>query len=322
MSPRRRTRLRRSILLGLPLAALGAGAAYAYATYPRIGAMALRLNYGFERRRSGLRTETVDVDGLRMTYDVGGSEDAPTVVLVHGYTADRTLWPNFARTLTNYYRVIVPDLAGHGHTPFRDGDDFSGPGQADRLARMLDLLGVEDFHVLGNSMGGLIAAHLAHRHGGRVLSLGLCDAVGVSPDARSDAQQVLDRGEPNVFLLDSVEQFPRFYAMTMEKPPPAPRFVLDAMARYYVQRRAEFEEIFDAFYETDQLDDLLDDITAPAMIMWGSEDRLVHPDSVDVWAQLPDVREVKVYDGLGHMPMVERPRLSSEDYRAFLDSLG
>ena len=321
MSPRRRLRLRRSILFGLPLAALGAGAAYAYATYPRVGALAMRLNYSVERRRAGLSTETVDVDGLRMTYDEGGPVDAPTVVLVHGYTADRTLWPNFARTLTNYFHVIVPDLAGHGQTPFRDGDDFSGPGQADRLARMLDLLGIEDFHVFGNSMGGLIAAHLAHRHGDRVLSLGLCDAAGVTAESRSDAEQVLDRGEPNVFLLDSVEQFPRFYGMTMSQPPPAPKFVLDAMARYYVSRRDEFEEIFDAFYETDQLNDLLDDISAPTMIMWGDQDQLVHPSCVDVWAQLPDVREVKVYEGVGHMPMVEKPRRSSEDYRAFVDAL-
>ncbi|QWC84028.1 alpha/beta hydrolase [Nocardioidaceae bacterium] len=317
-----RLRTRGLLRFGLPLTLLGAGAAYAYATYPRIGAFAFRLNYAVERRRSGLSSRSVDVDGLRMAYDEGGSEDAPTVVLVHGYTADRTLWPNFARTLTNYFHVIVPDLAGHGETPFRDGDDFSGPGQADRLARMLDLLGVEDFHVFGNSMGGLVAAHLAHRHADRVLSLGLCDAVGATTEARSDAQQMLDRGEPNVFLLDSVDQFPRFYGMTMAKPPPAPKFVLDAMAKQYVDRRDQYEEIFDAFYETAQLDDLLSEITAPAMIVWGAQDQLVHPDSVDVWGRLPEVREVKVYEGVGHMPMVEIPRRSSEDYRAFLDSLG
>ena len=316
-----RSRTRRLLTLGLPLTLLATGVAYAYATYPRIGALALRLNYTVERRRAGLSTKSVDVDGLRMTYDEGGDLEAPTVVLLHGYTADRTLWPTFARTLTNYFHVIVPDLAGHGATPFRDGDDFSGPGQADRVARMLDLLGVEGFHVFGNSMGGLIAAHLAHRHGGRVLSLGLCDAAGVSPGSRSEAEQVLDRGEPNVFLIDSVSQFPRFYGMTMAKPPPAPKAVIDAMARYYVARRDEFEEIFDAFYETDQLDDLLAEIHAPTMIVWGAEDRLVHPDCVDTWGQLPDVRDVKVYEGIGHMPMVETPRRSSEDYRAFLASL-
>ncbi len=313
-------RARTRALLAVPAAALAAGAVAvaARATYPRVGALIYSAAARLDARRAGLSSHVVDVDGLATAYYEGGPLDAPTVLLIHGYSADRSVWANFAAKLTVDHHVVVPDLAGHGETPFRSGAGYSAPAQADRVAALMDALGIEDAHVMGNSMGGFVAAHLARTHAARVRSLCLSDAAGVRAPERSEAEKILDRGEPNVFLIDHPDMFAKFYAMTMAKPPFAPGLVKAAMAADYVRRRDELEEIFDDFFEQDLLNEHLATINVPVLVMWGSEDQLVHPSSAQVWVDgIAHARQV-TYDGIGHMPMVETPGRAARDYREFL----
>ncbi len=100
-----------------------------------------------------------------------------------------------------------------------------------------------------------------------------------------------------------------------------PGFVRAAMAHDYVARREQLAEILVGFRLGFLLDDHLAEITAPAYVMWGAEDRLVDPSAAAVWADgLPDATLV-TYDGIGHMPMVEIPARSAADYRTFLAGL-
>lgn len=273
-----------------------------------------------ESRLAHLRTRVVDVDGLAMSCYVGGRADGPVVVLLHGYSADRSVWVRFARHLAADYRVVIPDLAGHGATPHEPGADYSPPAQAARVAGLLDVLGVGSAHVMGNSMGGFVAAWFARAYPDRTLSVGLSDAAGLTSPTPSELDGMLDRGE-NPFELTHVRDFPAFYAMTMARPPVVPGFVRDAMAHDYVARREQLAEILVGFQHGFLLDDHLAEITPPAYVMWGSEDRLVDPSAAAVWVDgLPDATLV-TYDGIGHMPMVEIPARSAADYRAFLAGL-
>jgi len=270
-----------------------------------------------EARAYGLRERRVDVGDCSLALLEGGPADAPPVVLVHGYSADRVVWVRFARRLLREHRVIVPDLAGHGATGFTSGTGHSAPAQAARVATLLDRLGIDTAHVAGNSMGGFVAATLAVEHPERVASLLLSDAVGVTSPEPSEADLLIRRGR-NPFLLDSVADFPDFYAMTMARPPFLPGVLRAAVAADYVARREQLAEIFADFHGVATLDDRLGEITAPTLVMWGEEDRLVHPSTARTWAEgIPGARTVH-YAGIGHMPMLEAPRRSAADYRAFL----
>ena len=147
----------------------------------------------------------------------------------------------------------------------------------------MDRLGIDRAHVAGNSMGGFVAATLALAHPERVRSLLLSDAVGVASPEPSEAEMQIRAGR-NPFLLDDVADFPAFYAMTMARPPYVPGFVRAAIAADYVARRADYEEIFTDFFGVATLDDRLGEITAPTLVMWGEQDRLVHPSTARVWA--------------------------------------
>ncbi len=282
-----------------------------------LGARVLALATRVEARAYGLRERRVDVGDASLAVLEGGPTDAPVVVLLHGYTADRVVWMRFARHLLRDHRVVIPELAGHGASGFTTGTDFSGPAQAARVATLLGRLGVERADVAGNSMGGFVAAHLALAHPDLVRTLLLSDAVGVASPEPSDAELAFREGR-NPFLLDDVALFPEFYAMTMARAPFVPGFVRAAIAADYVARRDELEEIFDGFFGRDTLDDRLGEITAPTLVMWGEQDRLVHRSAAAVWAGGIAGARTVTYPEAGHMPMLELPRRTAADYRAFL----
>ena len=273
------------------------------------------------RLGAGLRGHTAEAGGFQIGYDEGGREHAASVLLIHGFSADRDVWTRFARGLRDHH-VIIPDLPGHGRTPFVAGAGYRAPAQADRMLALLDRLEIERVNVIGNSMGGFIAAALARRAPERVASLGLVDAAGLRVSAPSALSRMLEDGR-NPFLLDDPGQFDAFYAMTMAKGPYVPGIVRRAIAHEYVERRDQLSEIFTDFNTaSDMLDDHLAEIRAPTWVAWGRHDQLIDVSAARRYAEGIPGASLTIYEDLGHMPMFEAPRRSARDYRAFLSRLG
>ena len=305
----------------LILPALVAGAMLVLNLSPRAGAKAFTLAATSEAAAYGLHAQTADLGELRMAfYDGGPKAAAEAIVMLHGYSADKQVWPRFARPLLEKYRVIIPDLAGHGESGFNPAWNYSGPAQARRVALLMDKLGIQKAHIVGNSMGGFIAAHFALATPERTLSAGLIDPHGVASPQPSDMEKMLAAGK-NPFEVHSPAEFDRFYAMTMAQPPWLPRFMLSAMAADYMARREQLAVIFKGFHDSDALDSHLAGIKVPTLLLWGSKDRLIDVSSAKVWAAgLPNARLV-IEDGIGHMPMVEEPAKAAQIYQSFLSSL-
>ena len=283
----------------------------------RVGTGIRSLAGAATRRAAGLSTHTARVGELSVTYDEGGDAGRPTVVMLHGFSADRDVWGRFAGAMRDFH-VLIPDLAGHGHSTYTRGAGYSAPAQADRVVAFLDALGSERAHIIGNSMGGFITATVGRRAPERVASLALVDAAGVRSPELSVLERMLERGE-NPFLMEDVSQFDAFYAMTMAKMPFVPAIVRRAIGEDYVTRRDALAEIFADFHGQDLLTDHLSEIAAPTWIAWGRQDQLIHVSATGVWAGGLPRASVTIYDDLGHMPMLEAPRRLARDYRSFLD---
>lgn len=287
--------------------------------YAAMGEWLYRHGARLEARLYGLRTERITVDELPITLYRGGmSANGRKVLLLHGFTADRQVWPRFARHLLRQYDVIIPDLPGHGDTGFVPGLGYSAARQAERMVRLLDALGIERAHVIGNSMGGFIAARMGHSYADRLRSLVLIAPAGVTSPDPSDLDKMLAAGT-NPFEVKVPQDFHRLYPMTMAKPPRLPRIVLAAIAEHYRQQRSAFMEIFADFKDHDALDAELGHIAPPTLVMWGAHDRLLHVTAADKWAAgIPNARK-NVYQDLGHMPMVEAPARAAGEILAFLE---
>ncbi|MBB3221219.1 alpha/beta fold hydrolase [Pseudoduganella umbonata] len=143
------------------------------------------------------------------------------VLLGHSYLWDAAMWQPQIDVLSRHFRVIVPDLWGHGQSDpppdgTRDLDDL-----AEHHAALLDSLAIDACHVVGLSAGGMWAEALAQRHPGKVRKLVLMDTfVGEEPEAsRSVYMGMLARiereGEVAPELLDRI--VPMFFGPAIDR---------------------------------------------------------------------------------------------------------
>src|SRR5215471_2955553 len=112
-------------------------------------------------------------------HDVGSG---PPVLLIHGSGPGVSAWANWRTVLpllSTGYRVIAPDMIGFGYTQ-ADEVVFDIDRWLDQLVGLLNALGLESASIIGNSFGGAIALHFAHRHPERVQRLILMGPVGTS----------------------------------------------------------------------------------------------------------------------------------------------
>src|SRR3990167_1966874 len=174
-----------------------------------------------ERQRAGLSLKHISVGDLSIHYYEGGPSSAQTILMVHGFAANKDNWLRFARHLSQDYRVIALDLPGFGASDKPAGSYDVGT-QTERLASVVQALQIDKLHLIGNSMGGHISALYAARYPDQVLSLALLDNAGITSPQPSELMQRLQRGEPNPLVVRQPEDFQRLLEFVFVQPPYLP----------------------------------------------------------------------------------------------------
>ncbi|WER46136.1 alpha/beta fold hydrolase [Cupriavidus sp. WKF15] len=124
-------------------------------------------------------THRIHVDGVDLHVRVDGA-DGPWVVLAHALGANHTLWDATARHLCARYRVVRPDMRGHGSSSAPVGP-YAMMRLADDVAAIMDALQIPQAHFCGISVGGMIGQTLGVRHAERLLSLTLVATISHTP---------------------------------------------------------------------------------------------------------------------------------------------
>ena len=258
-----------------------------------------------------------------MTY-LERQGEGPVMLLLHGFSANKDTWIQFAAELPENYRLIVPDLAGHGDTPAPKGEDYNLIRQAERLNQLMANLNISKFHIAGNSMGGAISAIYASLYPQQVSSLTLIDAAGVDAPNQSEYMAALAEGKNPLIATDEAS-FEFRMDFVMSKAPPLPWPLRPALMRKTLARQQLNEDIFEDMMATrKQLEDtgfearLSEAVTMPTLIIWGDEDRVLDVSAVEVFKQKIPHAQVKIYEGIGHLPMVEIPEETAILYSEFV----
>jgi pimeloyl-ACP methyl ester carboxylesterase len=124
------------------------------------------------------RSRFVAVDGARIHYQEFGDRNAPTLLLIHGYTASVYAWKSAVLPLADAgFHVVAVDLIGFGYSEKPGWFDYSIASQARMVARFMNRLGIGRATLVGSSYGGAVAATLALDYPERVEKLVLVDAV-------------------------------------------------------------------------------------------------------------------------------------------------
>ena len=286
--------------------------------FPATQLAGLRL---LEQQRAGLGHQQLPVHNLNIHYYQGGSASGETLVLLHGFAADKDNWLRFSRHLTQDYRVIALDLPGFGDSDLPPGSYDVGT-QAERLADILDAMGIQQAHVLGNSMGGQIAALFAARYPDRVRSLALFANAGIDSPHKSELYRLLTNGAPNPLVVKQPQDFDNLLHFIFVEPPYLPESLKRYLGERSMAKAAHYERVFKQLVERSiPLEPELAKIQAPTLLLWGKQDRVLDVSSIEVMQPLLRKPSVVIMDNVGHAPMLERPEESALLYRQFLEGL-
>lgn len=126
---------------------------------------------------------------ISVHVQIEGPPGAPPLVLLHSLGTSLHVWDEQAAALSRSFRVIRPDLRGHGLTSATPGD-YDMPMLAGDVAALLDALRIAKAHIGGISIGGMIAQAFAARHPERVASLILCDTAMIIPTVENWRERI------------------------------------------------------------------------------------------------------------------------------------
>jgi pimeloyl-ACP methyl ester carboxylesterase len=242
----------------------------------------------------------------------------PPIVFIHGLSG---CWPNWLEQLPVFadsHRVIALDLPGFGHSPGAAGE-LSMPGYASLIDVLIGQLGLERATIVGNSMGGLIAAELAAAFPARVERLVLVSPAGLStyrnrltvralPAIRRLEQLLAVGAAWTASNSDVLARRPRMRELLLKGVIAHPGRLDGTLAAEQVRGAGTdgFLEGLEAIVDFD-LAPRLPLISCPTLIVWGTKDRLITVrDAPRFAAAIPGARKV-IYEDTGHVAMLERP---------------
>lgn len=130
---------------------------------------------------TSVQTRSISINGVNLHYDEAGSGH-PALLFVHGWTCDGTHWQRQVAEFSKDHRVIALDQRGHGESDKPD-QDYAIAGFADDLEAFIAATRLDRPVIVGHSMGGIIALHLARRNPEIARGLVLIDANIVPPPA-------------------------------------------------------------------------------------------------------------------------------------------
>ena len=247
----------------------------------------------------------------------GPSPDAPTVVLLHGWTATGSLnWTRTIAALSEHYRVIALDHRGHGRG-IRSDEPFTLEDCADDAVSLIDALGVRNAIFVGYSMGGPIAQLIWRRHRDRVTGLVLCATA-------ADFTTTPDHWPLVRALAEMRRVIPRSLRLQVARPlvgglvpdPEIRNEVLDAIRSHQERSIDEAGQEIRRFRSTSWIGE----IDVPVVVIVTERDRLVRPALQRQLAELiPGARLIEI--DAPHLAAFTRPDLTAGAVAAACDAI-
>jgi 3-oxoadipate enol-lactonase len=258
------------------------------------------------------------VRGIEIAYTDAGS--GPVVVLLHGFPFDRSMWRGQVEKLSDRFRVIAPDLRGHGGTTVTRGPSTMEE-MADDVAALLDELNVPRAVLCGLSMGGYVALAFFRSHPERVRALVLADTR-----PRADAEEARRTREQNALRALDEGMAPIVDAMlpkllsprTRECAPEVVARVREMMLGMNAEGAAA--ALRGMALRRDQTD-TLSKVDVPTLIVVGSEDAVTPPSDAEAMSALIEGSRLVRVEGAGHVSNVERPEEFDRALAEFLEGL-
>jgi len=308
--------IRRLKFLAIVAAVLGVGLGGCYLFAPQ---WLLSAEMARKAMAAHVETHSVQVGDTKWVYYEGGK--GPTLLLLHGFGADKNVWLEQLRLLTPNFHVIAPDLPGWGDSTRIDGASYNIDAQAARLQGFIATLRLQRVALVGHSMGGAIAGTYAADHPEHVAALALIDAFGLKTNENEFVRQSL--AGTNLFNYDDRAGFERATLLAFEKMPSIPGRFVDVMIKKNQSERAFHDRTFHELLDPSQylsVQNRLDRLTMPVLGLWCHDDKIIDISGLDSLRNgLSHASAISssVLSGCNHMPVLEKPEETARILGAF-----
>jgi pimeloyl-ACP methyl ester carboxylesterase len=256
-------------------------------------------------------------DDAEIFYDVAG--DGSPVILLHPFPVNHEFWLPLSPSLSSRYRLIIPDLRGHGESSLGQGPSTMQKHAAD-IARVMTAVGVDRAPLVGVSIGGYAIFEFWLRFRDRISALVLCNtkAAADTGDARNarleSARDVLGRGTEPFFegMLEKV-----LGETTRRSRPDLVEGALRMMRKMSAEDVAGVQR---GMAERPDSVSSLKTINVPTLIITGDEDKMTGVPEAEVMKQHIPRSQMRVVAKAGHYSPWEQPEEVGKLIRQFLDS--
>ncbi len=265
-------------------------------------------------RKAGVTKRSIKVGDRVVHYYEGG--EGPDLVLLHGMSDEKNSFVTAAGELTQSYRVVMPDLRGHGENEHDASLDHSISGQAQHVWSFLQALSIDRFYIGGNSMGGHTSAALTLKHPDAVQGLILVNAPGPRVD---DHLVYAGMTDP----LDTLEDFYALLDRVVHVRPTMPAPVVKQLMKEINSNR-QWSALLAEQITSGQDYDLLatvGDISAPTLVLWGKHDEVVRFNVAQYYVEKISDATLVVMDDFSHSPQVQDGPAVGREILRWLESV-
>lgn len=264
--------------------------------------------------------QKISVNNLEVSYTDEGSRTAPSIIFIHGFPLNKSMWENQTKSLEETHRVITYDIRGHGNT--NDGSEtYSIELFVDDLIGLMDTLSIEKTTLCGLSMGGYIALKAIEKYPNRFHALILCDTncTADSPETiknRMRTIEIIEAGTVGKYADESLKKF----------------FTPDAFITHKTTVEWVREMIVDtsklsicktlrALAERSETCSKLNAIKVPVLVMVGSDDQITPLEAARLIHSKISGSTLRIIKNAGHLSNLEEPTEFNSQMKEFLASI-
>ena len=275
-------------------------------------------------------------DSSRIHFRDEGKFEKPVIVLLHGFNGSLFNFERLVPLLADDFRLISIDLPGFGLTGATVSGNYTTEGFMYVITKLIEELRIEKFSIAGNSMGGGVAWRYALENPQKVENLILLASSGVG--TKEDRERFKEREKNQSIawrLLDSgaLKKFLHYYTPKF--------FATEALKRsVFDQKFANYEHAMQ-FHDLVLLEgsrnailsmtmggrramygpEALSEIVAPTLVIHGEEDNIINVKRSFIFEENINNVKLKIYPGIGHLPMYEDPVRTASDIKEFFRDL-
>ena len=262
-----------------------------------------------------MEEKTISIGGKPLYYWVIGK--GKTVILIHGFGEEGTIWDNQVEVLKKNHRLIIPDLPGSGRSPIQK--DMSMEGLAASIHEIIlnESPGQKPI-MIGHSMGGYITLAYAEKYRGSLTAIGLVHSSAFADNEEKKAARrksiefirehgaalFIQQSTPNLFSEKTREERPEIVQELIEK---NTNFSAESLVQYY-----------DAMMARPDRTQIVKEFAGPVLYIIGQHDNAVPLQQSLQQCHMPILGYIHVLRDSGHMGMLEEPALCSRFLENFL----